>query len=116
MARHAHRVPIYSINGGPRPMIYVSRSEADRLEAAGFTKRISRLKAPALVMRFCALQRQPGMTNSSITSTEMELNALSQILSADSQGERNRLRRIAEKIAAWPSVGDDKAALGAVTT
>ena len=32
MARHAHRVPIYSLNGGPRPMLYVSRKEAERLE------------------------------------------------------------------------------------
>jgi len=111
LARHAHRIPIYSINGGPRPMIYVSRSEAERLEALGHARRISRLKAPALVMRFCALQRQPGMTSSSITSSEIELNALCQILSADSQEERNRARRVVEKIAAWPSVADDKAAL-----
>src|SRR5260370_8170668 len=74
LARHAHRVPIYSINGGPRPMIYVSRSEAERLEAGGFTKRISRLKAPALVMRFCALHRHPGMPTSSITSTKFAPN------------------------------------------
>jgi Predicted Peptidoglycan domain len=34
LSRHAHRVPIYSINGGDRPMVYVSRKEAESLEEA----------------------------------------------------------------------------------
>ena len=110
LARHAHRVPIYSINGGAKPMLYVSRKEAETLEACGHVRRISRLKDPKLVMRFRSLQRQPRTASSSITCTEMELNALAQVLRAESNEEKIRARRIAEKIATWPSVGDEKAA------
>jgi hypothetical protein len=109
MARHAYRVPIYSSLGGARPLIYVSRREAEELELSGHAKRVSRLKASNLVMRFCGLLRQPRMTNGSITFREMELNALSQILSASSQAESRFVRRIAQKVAAWPLVGDEKA-------
>jgi hypothetical protein len=90
-------------------MIYVGRAEAERLELGGHVRRISRLKAPNLVMRFCGLQRSPRMANGSITSVEMELNALSQILSAGSYDEAKRIRRIAQKVAAWPLVGDERA-------
>jgi len=79
------------------------------LELGGHVRRISRLKAPNLVMRFCGLQQQPRMANSSITFREMELNALSQILSAGSHTEAKRVRRIAQKLAAWPLVSDEKA-------
>lgn len=113
MARHAHRVPIYSSTGSPKPLIYVSRAEAERLELLGHVRRISRLKAPNLVMRFCSLQHPPKRTNASITSTEIELNALGQILSADTHAEGKRVRNIAQKLLAWPSVGDEKAARAA---
>ncbi len=113
MARHAYRVPIYSSLGGARPMIHVSRAEAEHLELGGHARRISRLKAPNLVMRFCGLQQQPRTANSSITSVEMELNALSQILSAGSYVEARRVRRIAQKVASWPLVGDERAARAA---
>jgi len=109
MARHAYRVPIYSSLGGAKPMIYVSQAEAELLELGGHARRISRLKAPNLVMRFCGPLREPRMANSSITSVEVELNALSQILSAGSYDEARRVRRIAQKVAAWPLVGDERA-------
>ncbi len=91
-------------------MLYVSRKEAERLKEFGHVRRISRLKDPKLVMRFRALQRQPRTAGCSITCTEMELNALAQVLCADSNEEKIRVRRIAEKVSAWPSVGDEKAA------
>jgi hypothetical protein len=110
MARHAYRVPIYSSLGGAKPLIYVSRAEAEELERGHHAVRISRLKSPDLVMRFCGLLQQPRAAHCSITAVEMELNALSQILSAGSHDEARRMRRIAQKIAAWPLVGDEKAA------
>ncbi len=110
MSRHANRVPIYSINGGPKPMIYISKKEAERLLELGEVRRISRLKDPKLVMRFRGLQHQPRMTNCALTSIEMELNALAQILSSDGKEESRRVKRIAEKISAWPFEGDEKAA------
>jgi hypothetical protein len=109
LSRHANRVPIYSINGGPKPMIYISKTEAARLEELGEVRRISRLKDPKLVMRFRALQKNPKRTNCSITSQETELHALAQVLHSDGKEESHRLKRIAEKISAWPFEQDDKA-------
>jgi hypothetical protein len=109
MARHAYRVPIYSSLGGAKPLIYVSRAEAEALERGQHVIRVSRLKSPNLAMRFCGLQQPARMTNSSITATEMELHALSQILSTDSEAEARKVRQITRKLAAWPTVGDEKA-------
>ena len=109
MSRHAYRVPIYSINGGARPLLYVSRKRSQELLESGEARRISRLKDPSLVLRFRALQRQPRMTSSSITAKEMEFHALGQVLASDGGDEGRRVKRVGEKVAAWPFVGDEKA-------
>ena len=111
MSRHAHRVPVYSVNGGARPLIYISKKRAQELQEAGEARRISRVKDPNLVLRFGGLQRQPRVSSSALTSKEMELNALSQVLASDGSEESRRVKRITEKVAAWPFVGDEKAPL-----
>lgn len=111
MSRHANRVPIYSIHGGTKPLVYLSKKEAAHLEELGEVRRISRLKDPKLVMRFRALQKNPRRMNCSISSEECELHALAQILQSDGRVERLTIKRITEKIAAWPAEGDEKATL-----
>src|SRR5260370_35720214 len=50
LSRHANRVPIYSINGGPKTMIYLSKKEAERALETGEVRKKFRLKDTKPVM------------------------------------------------------------------
>ncbi len=109
MARHAYRARVYSVNG--ERLRSIPRREAEEMVDSGQAIRLSRLKAPELViqLRHARNERSDPAT---ITLAEVEANAG---VRGPRQRNRDKVKignfvdKAMTKIEAWPYVGDTKA-------